>query len=72
MSGGASERMRFPNPSPSEYALNTALVVLQYTGWLWDDPAGLDPAFLVAVAVMYPAFTYLIALVGANVRSNPK
>lgn len=77
MSGGASERMRFPSPLPSEYALNTALVVLtlavlQYTGWLWADPAGLDPAFLVAVAVMFPAFTYLIALVGANVRSNPK
>ena len=67
--------MRFPNPSLSEYAVNTAVVVLtlavlQYTGWLWADPAGLDPAFLVAVAVMFPAFSYLIALVGANVWSN--
>ncbi|WP_017343021.1 hypothetical protein [Halorubrum sp. T3] len=64
--------MRFPNPSLSEYALNTAVVVLtlavlQYTGWLSDDPAGLDPAFLVVVAVTFPAFSYLIALVGANV-----
>ncbi|WP_096393393.1 hypothetical protein [Halorubrum trapanicum] len=67
--------MRFPNPSLFEYALNTAVVVLtlavlQYTGWLWADPAGLDPAFLVAVGVTFPAFSYLIALVGANVRSN--
>ena len=67
--------MRFPDPSLSEYAVNTAVVVLtlavlQYTGWLWADPAGLDPAFLVAVAVMFPAFSYLIALVGANVWSN--
>ncbi|ELZ43552.1 hypothetical protein C471_00510 [Halorubrum saccharovorum DSM 1137] len=67
--------MRVPNPSLSEYAINTAVVVLtlavlQYTGWLSDDPAGLDPAFLIAVAVMFPAFSYLIALVVANVRSN--
>ena len=67
--------MRFPSPSLSEYALNTAIVVLtlavlQYTGWLSDDPAGLDPAFLLAVAATFPAFSYLIALVGANVRSN--
>jgi len=67
--------MRFPTPSLSEYAFNTALVVLtlavlQYTGWLSDDPAGLDPAFLVVVAVTFPAFSYLLALVGANVRSN--
>ncbi|WP_424014939.1 hypothetical protein ACOZ35_02655 [Halorubrum xinjiangense] len=67
--------MRFPNPSLSEYALNTAVVVftlavLQYTGWLSDDPAGLDPAFLVAVAVLFPAFSYLIALVAANVWSS--
>ena len=67
--------MRFPTPSLSEYALNTAVVVLtlavlQYTGWLSDDPAGLDPAFLVVVAVSFPAFSYLIAVVGANVRSG--
>ncbi|KDS92044.1 hypothetical protein FK85_09505 [Halorubrum saccharovorum] len=67
--------MRFPNPSLSEYAINTAVVVLtlavlQYTGWLSDDPAGLDPAFLAAVAVLFPAFSYLIALVVANVRSS--
>ena len=67
--------MRFPNPPLSEYALNTAVVVLtmavlQYTGWLWADPAGLDLAFLAVVAVMFPAFSYLIALVGANVWST--
>ena len=67
--------MRFPTPSLSEYAINTAVVVLtlavlQYTGWLSDDPAGLDPAFLVVVAVSFPAFSYLIAVVGANVRSG--
>jgi hypothetical protein len=67
--------MRFPKPSLSEYALNTAVVVLtlaalQYTGWLSDDPAGLDPVFLAVVAVTFPAFSYLIAVVGANVRSN--
>jgi hypothetical protein len=67
--------MRVPNPSLSEYAINTVFVVLtlavlQYTGWLSDDPAGLDPAFLIAVAVMFPAFSYLIALVVANARSN--
>ena len=67
--------MRFPTTSLSEYALNTAVVVLtlavlQYTGWLSDDPAGLDPAFLVVVAVSFPAFSYLIAVVGANVRSG--
>jgi len=64
--------MRFPNPSPSEYAINTAVVVLtlgvlQYTGWLSDDPAGLDPALLAVVAVTFPAFTYLIAVLAANV-----
>lgn len=42
----------------------------QYSGWPSDDPAGIDPAFLVVVAVTFPAFTYLIALVGANVWSN--
>ena len=67
--------MRFPTPPLSEYAINTALVVLtlavlQYTGWLSDGPAGLDPAFLVVVAVTFPAFSYLIAVVVANVRSN--
>jgi hypothetical protein len=67
--------MRFPTPSLSEYALNTAVVVLtlavlQYTGWLSDDAAGLDPAFLTVVAVSFPAFSYLIAVVGANVRSG--
>jgi hypothetical protein len=67
--------MRSPSPSLSRYAINTTVVVLtlavlQYTGWLSDDPAGLDPAFLVVVAVTFPAFSYLIALVGANVRSN--
>ncbi|SFR46936.1 MULTISPECIES: hypothetical protein [Halorubrum] len=67
--------MRFPTPPLSEYAINTAFVVLtlavlQYTGWLSDDPAGLEPAFLAVVAVTFPAFSYLIALVGANVRSN--
>jgi len=66
--------MRFPTPQLSEYALDTSiavltLAVLQYTGWLSDDP-GLDPAFLVVVAVTFPAFSYLIAVVGANVRSN--
>ncbi|QUO46934.1 hypothetical protein [Halorubrum ruber] len=64
--------MRFPTPPLSEYALNTAVVVLtlavlQYTGWLSADPAGLNPAFLVVVAVTFPAFSYLIAVVGANV-----
>ncbi|MFC7187113.1 hypothetical protein [Halorubrum yunnanense] len=67
--------MRFPSPSLSQYAINTLVVVLtlavlQYTGWLSGDPTGLDPAFLVVVAVTFPAFSYLIALVGANVRSN--
>ncbi|GAA0728322.1 hypothetical protein J2744_000431 [Halorubrum trapanicum] len=67
--------MRFPNPSLSEYALNTAVVVLtlavlQYTGLLSDEPAGLDPAFLAVVAVLFPVFSYLIALVGANVWST--
>ena len=67
--------MRFPTPSLSEYALHTAIVVLtlavlQYTGWLSDDPAGLDPAVLAVVAVTFPAFSYLIAVVGANVRSS--
>jgi hypothetical protein len=67
--------MRFPTPPLSEYALNTAVVVLtlavlQYTGWLWADPAGLDPAFLAVVAATFPAFSYLIAVVGANVRSS--
>jgi hypothetical protein len=68
--------MRFPTPPLSEYALNTAIVVLtlgvlQYTGWLSDDRAGLDPAFLVVVAVTFPAFSYLIAVVATNVRSRP-
>jgi len=68
--------MRFPTPPLSEYALNTAIVVLtlgvlQYTGWLSDDAAGLDPAFLAVVAVTFPAFSYLITLVAANVRSQP-
>lgn len=67
--------MRFPSPSLSRYAINTTavvltLAVLQYTGWLSDDPVGLDPTFLVVVAVTFPAFSYLIAIAGANVRSN--
>ena len=67
--------MRLPSPSLSECALNTAFVVLtlavlQYTGWLLNDPTGLDPTSLLVVAVTFPAFSYLIALVGANVRSN--
>ncbi|WP_434522268.1 hypothetical protein [Halorubrum sp. AS12] len=67
--------MRFPNPSLSEYALNTVVVVLtlavlQYTGWLSDEPAGLEPALLAVVAVTFPVFSYLIALVGANVWST--
>ncbi|MDB9301087.1 hypothetical protein PN417_09090 [Halorubrum ezzemoulense] len=67
--------MRFPNPPLSEYALNTAVVVLtlgvlQYTGWLSEDPGGLDPAFLAVVAVTFPAFSYFIALAGANVWSD--
>jgi len=69
--------MRFPTPSPSEYAVNTAVVVLtlavlQYTGWLSDDSAGLDPALLVVVAVTFPIFTYLLAVIAANVRWIPE
>ncbi|VTT87970.1 hypothetical protein DM2_1304 [Halorubrum sp. DM2] len=69
--------MRFPDPSLSEYAVNTAVVVLtlavlQYTGWLSDDPAGLDPALLVVVAVTFPVFTYLLAVLAANVRWIPE
>ncbi|WP_193308663.1 hypothetical protein [Halorubrum halophilum] len=63
--------MRFPAPDPSEYARNTAVVVatiatLQYTGLL-TDRGGIDPAFLVVVAVTYPVFTYLINVIVANV-----
>jgi hypothetical protein len=63
--------MRFPAPNPSEHARNTVVVVatvaaLQYTGLL-ADADGIDPAFLVVVAVTYPAFTYLINVIAANV-----
>ncbi|ELZ39436.1 hypothetical protein [Halorubrum tebenquichense] len=69
--------MRFPDPSPAEYAVNTAVVVLtlavlQYTGWLSDDPAGLDPVFLAVVAVTFPVFSYLLAVLAANVRWIPE
>ncbi|TKX74090.1 hypothetical protein EXE46_10695 [Halorubrum sp. GN11_10-6_MGM] len=69
--------MRFPNPSLSEYAINTVVVVLtlavlQYTGWLSDDPSGLDPALLVVVAVTFPVFTYLLAVLAANVSWIPE
>ena len=67
--------MRFPSPSLSEYALNTAIVVLtlavlQYTGLLLDGPAGIDPGHLAAVAVLFPAFSYLIDVVVANAWSD--
>ena len=66
--------MRFPNRSRSEYAVRTAVVVLtlavlQYTGLLLDGPAGIDPGHLAAVAVLFPAFSYLIDVVVANVRA---
>jgi hypothetical protein len=69
--------MRFPTPNPSKYALNTAIVVatlavLQYTGFVVDGSAGLEPAFLAAVAVTYPAFTYLLAVLAANVDRIPE
>ncbi|KOX96027.1 MULTISPECIES: hypothetical protein [Halorubrum] len=67
--------MRSPNQSLAEYAARTVVVVLtlavlQYTGLLLDGPAGIDPGHLAAVAVLFPAFSYLIALVGTNVRSG--
>jgi len=66
--------MRLPNRSPSEYAARTAVVVLtlavlQYTGFIFDGPAGIDPGHLAAVAVLFPAFSYLIDVVVANARA---
>ena len=64
--------MRFPNVSLSGYAWTTAIVVatsaaLQYTGILYEQSGTVDVAFLVVLAVSFPAFSYLIALVSANV-----
>ena len=69
--------MRFPTPNPSEYALNTAVVVatlavLQYTGLFVDGPAGIDPAYLAVVAVLFPIVTYLLAVLAANVDRIPE
>ena len=66
--------MRFPNRSLSGYAARTAVVVLtlavlQYTGLVVDGPAGIDPGYLAATAVLFPAFSYLIDIVVANVRA---
>jgi len=65
--------VKLPKPSPSEYAARTALVVLtvavvRYTGVLLDDPGGLDPVFLALIAVTYPAFSYLLSVLAANVE----
>jgi hypothetical protein len=67
--------MRFPNRSLAGYAARTAVVVLtlaalQYTGLLLDGPAGIDPGHLAAVAVLFPAFSYLIDVVVANAWSD--
>ncbi|MDB2225222.1 MULTISPECIES: hypothetical protein [Halorubrum] len=67
--------MRFPNRSLAGYAARTTVVVLtlavlQYTGLLLDGPAGIDPGHLAVVAVLFPAFSYLIDVVVANARSN--
>ena len=67
--------MRLPNRSPSEYAARTVIVVatlavLQYTGLVFDGPAGIDPGHLAATAVLFPAFSYLIDVVVANVRAT--
>jgi len=69
--------VRFPNPPLSEYAARTALVVLtvavvRYTGFLLDEPDGLDPVFLASVAVTYPAFSYLFAVLAANAERAPE
>jgi hypothetical protein len=69
--------VRVPTPSVSEYAVRTALVVatlavLQYTGTFVDGPPGIDPAHLAVVAVSFPAFSYLLAVVAANVDWIPE
>ena len=69
--------MKFPTPSPFVYAARTALVVLtvavvRYSGLFLDEPGGLDPVFLALVAVTYPAFSYLLALIAANVKRVPE
>ncbi|WP_280585848.1 hypothetical protein [Halorubrum sp. Boch-26] len=69
--------MKLPNPSPFEYAARTALVVLtvavvRYTGVFLDDPGGIDPVFLALVAVTYPAFSYLLAVLAANADRGPE
>ena len=68
--------MRIPDFSPREYAARTAVVVgtlavLQYTGFLVDG-SGVDPASLAAVAVLFPAFSYLLSVLAANVRWIPE
>ncbi|QAU12276.1 hypothetical protein EKH57_05840 [Halorubrum sp. BOL3-1] len=65
--------MRLPDFSPREYAARTAVVVgtlavLQYTGFLVDGSGGVDPAYLAAVAVLFPTFSYLLSVLAANVR----
>ena len=69
--------VKLPTPSLSEYAVRTAVVVatlaiLQYTGTFVDGPPGIDPAHLAVVAVLFPAVTYLLAVLAANVERIPE
>ena len=69
--------VKIPRPSPSEYAVRTAVVVatlavLQYTGTFVDGPPGIDPAHLAVVAVLFPTFSYLLAVLAANVDRIPE
>ena len=75
MAAAANAGVEFPTPSRADYALRTAtvvatLAVLQYSGTFVDGPPGIDPANLALVAVLFPAFSYLIDAFVANVRRS--